>query len=51
MGKNQNEIKNIFSSDFRVVNDWFYEKFMVLKPEKGHFMCLRKDIDAEILSF
>ena len=34
MGKNKHEIKNIFSSDFRVVNDWFYENFMVLNPEK-----------------
>ena len=30
MGKNKDEIKNILSSDFRVVNDWFYENFMVL---------------------
>ena len=34
MGKNKDEIKNILSSDFRVVNDWFYENFMVLNPEK-----------------
>ena len=52
MGKNKDEIKNILSSDFRVVNDWFYENFMVLNPEKGHFMCLGKDIDdTETLSF
>ena len=36
-GKSKDEIKNILSSDFRVVNDWFYENFMVLNPEK---MCL-----------
>ena len=52
MGKNKYEIKNILSSDFRVVNDWFYENFMVLNPEKSHFMCLGKDIDdTETLSF
>ena len=34
MGKNKDEIKNIFFSGFRVVNDWFYENFMVLNPEK-----------------
>ena len=45
MGKNKDEIKNILSSDFRVVNDWFYENFMVLNPEKSHFMCLGKGID------
>ena len=50
MGKNKDEIKNILSSDFRVVNDWFYENFIVLNPERGHFMCLGKDIhDIETL--
>ena len=34
MGKNKDEIKIILSSDLRVVNDWFYENFMVLNPEK-----------------
>ena len=52
MGKNKDEIKNILSSDFRVVNDWFYENFMVLNPEKSYFMCLGKDIDdTETLSY
>ena len=52
MGKNKDEIKNILSSDFRVVNDWFYENFMVLNPKKSHFMCFGKDIDDnETLSF
>ena len=51
-GKNKDETKNILSSDFRVVNDWFYENFTVLNPEKSRFMCLGKDIDdTETLSF
>ena len=51
MGKNKDKIKNILSSDFRVVYDWFYESFMVLNPEKSHFMCLGKYIyDTETLS-
>ena len=45
MGKNKDEIKNILSSGFRVVNDWFYENFMILNPEKSQFMFLGKDID------
>ena len=45
MGKYKDEIKNILSSDFRVVNDWFYENFMILNPEKSQFMFLGKDID------
>ena len=55
MGKNKDEIKNILSSDFRVVNenDWFYENVMVLKTQKkSYFMCLGKNIDdTETLSF
>ena len=52
MGKSKDEIKNILSSDFRVVDDWFYENCMVLNPEKSHFMCLGKNIDdTETLSF
>ena len=52
LGKNKDEIKNILSSDVIVVNDWFYENFTVLNPEKSHFMCVGKDIDdTETLSF
>ena len=52
MGINKGKIKSILSSDFRVVNDWFYKKFMVLNREKSNFMCLDKDTDdTEILSF
>ena len=41
MGKSKDEIKSILSSNFRVVNDWFFMKsFMVLNPEKGNFLCL-----------
>ena len=32
MGKNKDEIKNILSSDVRVVNDPFYENFKFLNP-------------------
>ena len=52
MGKNKYKIKNILSSDLRVVNGWFYKNFVVLNPEKNPFMCLGKDIDdTETLSF
>ena len=52
MGKNKDEIKNILSSLFKVVNDWFYENFMILNSGKRHFMCLGKDIDdTENLDF
>ena len=52
MGKKKDEIKNILFSDFRVVNYWFYENFMVLNPEKSYITRLGKDIDdTETLSF
>ena len=34
-------------SDFRAVNNWFYESFMVLNPGKCHFMSTGKDIHDE----
>ena len=34
-------------SDFRAVNNWFYEDFMVLNPEKCHFMSIGKDTRDE----
>ena len=62
MGKNKDEIKYILSSDFRVVNEWFYENFMLLNPFrindflvilpkqikrlKSHFICLGNDMNC-----
>ena len=34
MGKNKDQVKNFLSSDFKITNNWFYENFMVLNPEK-----------------
>ena len=49
MGKNRDKIKNIVFSDLRLVNDRFYGNFMVLNPEKVHFISIGKDIKT--LSF
>ena len=52
MGKNKDQVKTFLSSDFKIINNWFYENFMVLNPEKGHFMCIGQKIDdAETLNF
>ena len=40
MGKNKDQVKTFLSSDFKIINNWFYENFMVLNPEKSHFMCI-----------
>ena len=35
-----------------MVNDWFYENFMMLNPGKSYYMCLGKNLDDnEVLNF
>ena len=34
-------------SDFRAVNNWFYENFMILNPEKYYVMSIGKDTREE----
>ena len=36
-------INQMLLSDFRRVNNWFYENFMILKPGKCHSMSIGKD--------
>ena len=31
-GKNKEDIKSLLSLDFEIVNNWFYENFMMLNP-------------------
>ena len=51
MGKNRDQVKNFLSLDFKLINNWFYENFMVLNPEKSYFMCIGQKIDdAETLN-
>ena len=40
-------INQMLLSDFRTVNNWFYENFMILNPEKCYFMSIDKDIYDE----
>ena len=52
MSKNKDQVKTFLSSDFKIINNWFYENFMVLNPEKSHFMYIGQKIDdAETLNF
>ena len=53
ISKNKDQVKTFLSSDFKIINNWFYENFMVLNPEKSHFMCIVQNCmckidDAEI---
>ena len=40
-------IKQMILSDFRAVNNWFYESFMILNHGKCHFMSIGKDPHEE----
>ena len=50
--KNKEGIKTLPLLDFEIVNNWFYEKFMILNPVKVHYMCLGRNLDDnEVLKF
>ena len=40
-------INQMLLSDFRTVNSWFYENFMILNPGKCHVMFVGKDTHDE----
>ena len=41
----------MLSSDFMIVDDWFFENRMILNPEKCYFMCIGKNVsDSELLN-
>ena len=42
--KNKEGIKSLLLLDFEIVNNWFYENFMILNPEKSYYMCLGKNL-------
>ena len=47
-GKDLKLAKFILVSDFRAVKEWFYENFMILNPNKCHYMCIGKNIERDI---
>ena len=51
-GKNKDQLKTFLSSDFKIINNCFYENLIVLNPRKSHFMCIGQKIDdTETLNF
>ena len=45
-------INQMLLSDSRIVNNWFYENFMILNPEKCHFISIGKDIyDGDVFYY
>ena len=50
-GEDKELIKYMLSSDFMIVEDWFFENYMILNPEKCYFMCIGNNVsDSELLN-
>ena len=50
-GEDKELIKSILSSDFMIVEDCFFENYMILNPEKCYFMCIGKNVsDSELFN-
>ena len=50
-GKDKELIKSMLSSDFMIVEDWFFENYMILNPERCYFICIGKDVsESEFLN-
>ena len=39
-GKTFDEVTRKFQNDFLILDEWFFNNFLVLNPEKSHFMTL-----------
>ena len=50
-GKDLELVKSVLVNDFRAVKEWFYENFMILNPNKCHYMCIGKNIESDIFKF
>ena len=48
---NMTEVKDKLSQDLPELSEWFTGNFMILKPDKCHYMCLGKDAVNDILRF
>ena len=50
-GSSMTEVKDKLSQDLPKLSEWFTENFMILNPDKCHYMCLGKDTVNDILNF
>ena len=44
IGKNKDQVKTFLSSGFKIINNWFYENFMVLNPQNVTLCTLVKKL-------
>ena len=50
-GEDKELIKPMLSPDVMVVEDWCFENYMILNPEKCYLMCIGKNVsDSELLN-
>ena len=50
-GEDKELIKSMPSSDFMIVEKWYFENYMILNPGKCYFICIGKNIsDSELLN-
>ena len=50
-GEDKELIKSMLSSDFMIVEDWFFKNYMILNPGKCCFMCIGKNVsNSELLN-
>ena len=50
-GEDKELIKFMLSSDFIIVDDWFFKNYMISNSEKCYFMCIGKNVsDSELLN-
>ena len=50
-GKDLELVKSVLVNDFRAVKEWFYENFMILNPNKCHYMSIGKNTKSDIFMF
>ena len=50
-GEDKELIKSMLSSGFMIVENWFFENYMILNPGKCYFMCIGKNVsDSDLLN-
>ena len=49
--KDLEQVKSILVIYFRTLTEWFYENFMILNPNKCHYMCIGKNTESDISKF
>ena len=50
-GKDLELVKSVLVKDFTAVKEWFYENFMILNPDKCHYMYIGKNTESDIFKF